>query len=277
MLGSSMYGGSWSYGEGYVAVINLDGAIVTADPLLSVIDEALQTDSVKAVVLRVNSPGGSVGASQELFMALRRLGQRKPLVASFGNVAASGAYYAGIAAQRVFVLPGTITASIGVIMSTLDAEGLYSWARLKPGVIKSGHFKDIGSTTREMREDERELLQNLLSSMHLQFKNAVSATRGLPIEQVNAIADGRVITGETAVKLGFADEVGGFDDAVRFAGRLAGLGDHPKWRDMKKPLPWWMDMLESQVKSITGIGKRALTGDWTGGGVDYRWSALSGN
>ncbi len=243
-------GGIAAMWRGYVAVLPLDGAIVLADEFIKKV-ETLRTDAhVKAVVLRVNSPGGSVGASQEMYLALRRLREKKPLVASFGNIAASGGYYAGIAAKPIFALPSTLTASIGVRMSHLDASDLLHLLGLKPDILKSGAFKDIGALHRPMRDDERALLNQLLATMHAQFKAAVVEARGADPALIERIADGRVMTGADAKANGLIDEIGDLHDAINAAGRLSGLGEDPPVREVKKSAPWWLELFRSQAATL---------------------------
>lgn len=221
-------------GDG-VAIIPLYGPIYSADEAAGWIDEALQSERVKAVVLRVDSPGGAVGASQEIFHALQRLAKEKPLVASFGNVAASGGYYAGVAAEHIFAMPGTITASIGVRMSTLDASRLLEYVMLKPGVLKSGALKDAGAPHRAMTPEEQAYLERVLVDMHAQFKGHVATARKLDEVAIDAAADGRVMTGREALELGLIDELGDLYDAISHAGTLSGLGEDPEVLELPEP------------------------------------------
>lgn len=237
-----------------VGLLHLEGTILNAEDFVEQVDQARKDRGIKAVVLRVESPGGAVGASQEIYSALQRLAAAKPLVASFGNVAASGGYYAGVAAQYIYALPGTITASIGVRMSHLDASELLQLLRLKPDILKSGHFKDVGAVHRPMRAEERVLLEELLQGMHLQFKAAVAARRGLTSEQIDAIADGRVVTGEAAVQAKLVDALGDLTDAIAKAGELAGLGSEPRVIDFGEERPWLLRVLLGE--------RRAAWGDW---------------
>ncbi|MBI4236903.1 MAG: signal peptide peptidase SppA [Deltaproteobacteria bacterium] len=251
-----------------VGLLRLEGTIVSAEDFVEQVEAARKDRGIKAVVLRVESPGGSVGASQEIYAALQRLAAAKPLVASFGNVAASGGYYAGIAAQYVFALPGTITASIGVRMSHLDASEFLQLLHLKPDILKSGQFKDVGAMHRPMRAEERALLEDLLRAMHVQFKAAVAARRGLTAEQVDAIADGRVVTGEAAVQAKLVDAVGDLHDAVVKAGELAGLGPEPRVIDLDEDRPWLLRVLLGERRATWQAWGRLLSQPMIG----YYWA-----
>lgn len=246
---SNPYRGSF-FGGGRVALLSIDGPITLADDLLEEIRQAQENNQIKAVVLRVNSPGGSVGASQEIYHALKRLDATKPVVASFGNVAASGGYYVGLAARRIYALPGTITASIGVRMSHVNAEELLRVLGVQPAILKSGHFKDIGAMHRPMRAEEEALLNDLLATMHAQFKAAVAKARGLSPAQVDAVADGRVLTGAEALAAGLVDAEGDLHDAIHEAGRLVGLDD-PQVIRLKKSAPWWVELLTADSHRLT--------------------------
>ena len=209
----------------YIGLIEIKGIILDNKEWLEQFDEFKKDDKVAALILRVNSPGGAVGSSQELHAAIKeiRTKHKKPVVISSVSINASGAYYMSVGADHIMVNPGTIMGSIGVIMQFSNMERLYNWAKIRRFNISSGHYKDIGSNYREMREDEKELFQSLINEVWQQFKLAVMKDRKLDTATLEAYADGRVFTGATAVELGFADEVGTFFDAVRKAASLAGL------------------------------------------------------
>ena len=251
-----------SYFHGAVAVLEVNGPIAQADDFLTQVEHIRKADHLRAVVLRVNSPGGSVGASQEMFYALQRLAAAKPLVASFGSVAASGGYYIGLAAKKIYVLPGTITASIGVRMSVLEAEALLRWAGLKPDILKSGEFKDVGAIHRPMRDNERALLLQILHTMHQQFKEAVATARNLPIEKVDAIADGRILTGSEAITAGLADATGDLQDAINDAAQMAGMSPDPEVVRIHDEFPWWMELMKGMVGNVLHNQVAAFISTW---------------
>jgi protease-4 len=184
---------------------------------------------VKAVVVRVNSPGGVVAPTQEIVGAIERVRKAgKPVVASFGAVAASGGYYVGIAADRIFANPGTLTGSIGVIMQMANVEGLLKKVGVEYVVIKSGAYKDVGNFSRAMTPEERRILQALLDDVYGQFVAAVAKGRGLDEGTVRSFADGRIYSGKQAHALKMVDELGGFEEAVEAAAKLAGIPGKPK-------------------------------------------------
>lgn len=210
-----------------IGVLDIEGTIVESRQLLEQIKDFRSRRAVKAVVLRVNSPGGSVAPSQELYTELRRLAEVKPLVTSMGSVAASGGYYLAIAGQYLFANPGTITGSIGVIMSFPNYQELMGKVGVHTEVIKSGRFKDIGSSTRSFTTADRTLLQEMIDDVHLQFVEAVSLERKIPIDRLQPFVDGRIFTGRQAKAAGLVDELGSFADAVDYAAKQVGISDDP--------------------------------------------------
>ncbi len=203
------------------------GMIRGADYYVSSIETLLKNPRVKAIVIRVDSPGGSIGAVQELYAAILEAREKKPIIISMGDIATSGGLYISAAADYILANPGTITGSIGVAVGNINFYRLMQKHGVGMEVIKSGEHKDILSAWREMSEEERELLQALVDELHLQFVNAVAAGRDMDIDRVKEIADGRVFTGAEAVKLGFVDELGGFNKAIDVAMKKAGLLGEP--------------------------------------------------
>ena len=208
-----------------VAVVNVEGVILDSAPYLESIRRIREDDSVKAVVVRINSPGGAVAASQEIYEELRRLGEDVPVVASMGTVAASGGYYVACAAAKIYANPGTVTGSIGVIAQFANYGQLLEWARIDVEVIKSGRMKDVGSPLRKMPEEERAYLQGLMDEVHEQFKGTVAASRKIDPGKVSSFSDGRIVTGATAVGLGLVDATGTLETALAEARSLGGLED----------------------------------------------------
>lgn len=230
-----------------VGILNLEGPIVNARQVLEQIDQFRNQTAVKAVVLRVNSPGGAVGPSQEIYSELKRFAQEKPLVVSMGSVAASGGYYVALAGERLFANPGTITGSIGVIMSFPNYQELMGKVGVETEVVKSGRFKDIGSSTRDFSAADRELLQNMIDDVHQQFVEEVSLQRNMPVERLQPFVDGRIFTGRQAQQAGLIDELGTFNDAVKFAAKLAGMGDDP---DLVYPEPEKRSLLDRYLPDV---------------------------
>jgi len=205
-------------------VLDVKGVITDSRSFIKTLDKYKDDKDIKAFVVRLDSPGGVVGPSQEIYDAILKLREtKKPVIASFGSLAASGAYYIAVACQKILTEPGTITGSIGVIMEFANLEGLYHWVKVDRYVVKSGPYKDIGAEFRPMTPPERAIIQGMIDSVYGQFKRAVAKGRNLPLTTVGALADGRIYSGEQAVKNGLADELGGLQDAVEEAGRLAGI------------------------------------------------------
>jgi protease-4 len=209
--------------KGHVAVIDLAGMILTSEGFLKNLEEHLEHKGLKAIVLRVNSPGGLVAPSQEIYEAIRKADQKVPVLVSMASLAASGGYYAALGGRKIYANPGTLTASIGVIMEFANTQKLYQWAKVDRFTIKSGKFKDIGSPLREMRPDERALLQGMATNIHDQFKKAVKERRKMDAKDVDEYADGRVMTGEQAQKVKLVDELKTLDEVILEAKKLGGL------------------------------------------------------
>jgi len=205
--------------------------------------------SIKAVVLRINSPGGSIGAVQEIYEEVNRLREKgKKVVVSMGDVGASGAYYIACAADKIVANPGTITGSIGVVMSLGNMEELFRKIGIRVEVIKRGRHKDIASPSRQMTLEEKKLLQGLIDDAYDQFLQAVIEGRNLKKSEAEKIAQGQIFTGRQAKDLGLIDEIGNFRDAVRLAGKLAGIPGEPKIIEMPKPFPRIFDILSSRLR-----------------------------
>jgi protease IV len=211
-----------------VAIVELEGLIAETDDLVRELRQHRENPSVKAVVIRINSPGGVVAPTQEVYDALRRVREAgKPVVASLGAVAASGGYYIAVGADQIYANPGSLTGSIGVIMQLANLDSLMKKVGVDYVVVKAGAFKDIGNIARPMTAEERRVLQTLLDDVHGQFIDAVAKGRKLPREQVAQFADGRVFSGTQALSLKMVDALGGLEDAVNAAAKLANLPTPP--------------------------------------------------
>jgi protease IV len=209
------------------------------------------SSSVKAIVLRIDSPGGGVVPSQEIHDAVQRVRnkQNKTVVASMGTVAASGGYYIAAAADRIIANPGTLTGSIGVIMELVNLEGLLKKVGVEGVVVKSGHYKDIGSPFRKMGADDRRILQAVMDDVHNQFIEAVAEGRSLDVAAVRTLADGRIFTGRQAVDAKLVDELGDLDDAVRIAADMVGIEGEPTLVEPKKRFSI-KEIIESRVQGL---------------------------
>ncbi|MEP7272796.1 MAG: signal peptide peptidase SppA, partial [Acidobacteriota bacterium] len=221
-------GGFSGLGGDRIAVIPIEGVI--DDNMAKRVSRHLkqygEDRGIKAILLRINSPGGGVSASQEIHREVKRVRDehKKKVVVSMGSVAASGGYYIACPADRIFANPGTVTGSIGVIAEWINIKELATWAKIKPEVFKSGEFKDTGSPTKDLTPREREYFQGMVNELYNQFVVAVTEGRQghkeLNEEGVRKLADGRVFTGQAAVENGLVDEIGNYEDAVRQTARL---------------------------------------------------------
>jgi protease-4 len=219
-----------------VGVVPIDGVISGSKETVEQLESFGKDPSVKAVVLRIDSPGGGVASSQEIYGAILELKKKKKVVASLGSIAASGGYLIACAADRIVSNPGTITGSISAIMHFANAEELMKKIGVRATVIKSGKFKDIGTPARGMTDEEREVLQDLVDDIYDQFLDSVAVSRKLSKDTVRTFADGRVFSGRRAMKLGLVDELGDLTTAVRVAGGMAGIKGDPEivWPPKKR-------------------------------------------
>ena len=201
---------------------------VDSDKVVKLLKKYEKDDDVKAIVLRVDSPGGAVAPSQEIHDAIKRIKAKKKVVVSMGGLAASGGYYISAPADRIFAEPGTLTGSIGVIFMHFNVRGLLEWAKVEETTLKSGKYKDTFSPFRPIHDTDREEIQSISDDVYGQFVQAVAQGRGLPEARVREIAEGRIYTGKRAKELKLVDELGGLDDAIAAAWGLAGQSGEPK-------------------------------------------------
>ena len=241
-------GGSvWSFGNN-IGLVRIEGGIYKSQEIIEQLDEYRKDGSIKAIVIRINSPGGSVATSQEIYRASKKAAEKKPVIASMETVAASGGYYAALGATKIFANPGTITGSIGVRLEHVMLKDLLEWAKIHYETLKSGKFKDIGSFDHKLTAEERKLLQTLLDDIHTQFKEAVMRERKLSKEDVDKIADGRVFTGREAYEAKLVDELGGFVEVIEMAKELAGIKGEPRIVEKKKfKYEWLSEAWESAI------------------------------
>ncbi len=212
-----------------VLVLEVKGVIMESKTFIKLLQKYRDDRDIKAIVIYFNSPGGVVGPSQEMYDEVLKTKQMgKHVVASLGSLAASGAYYVAAACEKIVTNPGTITGSIGVIMEFANLSRLYDWAKIERYVVKSGPYKDIGSEFRTMTPTEKSIVQNMIDNVYSQFKRAVATGRGMKLEDVAKLADGRIYSGEQAVKNGLADSLGGLQEAVEQAAKLAGVKGKPE-------------------------------------------------
>ena len=234
-----------------VALIRIEGVILDAQATISELKQYSENPLVKAIVLRIDSPGGGVVPSQEIHDAVKRVKTKtnKAVIASMGTVAASGGYYIAAATDRIIANPGTLTGSIGVIMEMANFEGLMKKVGVEGVVIKSGRFKDVGSPLRKMSDEERKLLQSVMDDVHHQFIQAVADGRSLEVSDVEPLADGRIYTGRQAKEARLVDELGDLDDAIHIAADIAGMEGEPKVVEPRKRFSF-RDIIESRWASV---------------------------
>jgi protease IV len=252
-------------GEG-VGLVEVKGIIIDGQETVKQLRTLKKDKRVKAVVVRVDSPGGVVGPSQEISAEMKGLARVKPVVVSMGSVAASGGYYVSVPATLIYANPGTITGSIGVLMKFSNIEGLMDKVGMKAFTLKTGKFKDVGSPTRTMTPEERQMLQGVIDSTHAQFVRAVAEGRKLPVEVVRRIADGRIFSGEQALALKLIDRLGTLQDAIEEAGRLGGVKGEPELIRPPKKKNQVLDLLVEGTAEHLG----ALARGDSGVSVDYR-------
>lgn len=212
----------FEFGE-KVGVIEINGIITEAKTTIHNLKRFREDDSIKAIVVRIDSPGGAVGPSQEIYREIRKTSGTKKIVASMGTIAASGGYYVAAGADGIVANPGTITGSIGVVMGFTNYEELLRKIGLVPIVIKSGEYKDIGSPVREMKEKEQKILHDFAKKIHRQFIMDIVEGRKMKQAEVESLADGRIFTGEESKTLGLVDRLGNYEDAIEWAGRMGGI------------------------------------------------------
>ena len=251
-----------------VGVIPVEGVIVNSKDVVEQLVEFRKDKRIKCIILRVDSPGGGVGASQEIYQEIVKTRKTKHVIASMGGVAASGGYYIAAAADKIVANPGTITGSIGVIMEFMQFQELTKKIGISLEVLKSGEFKDIGSPHREMTEQERVLLNDLILDIQGQFVKAVAEGRNLPEEKVREIADGRVFSGAMARDLGLIDQTGNFQDAVELAKEMTGIeGDV----ELVYPETGKFGLLEFLLQGASNIIIKTVT-DSSQPSFEYRWA-----
>lgn len=233
-------------GKEGVAIVRVEGPILDSYQTVEELKTFSEDPLVKAIVVRIDSPGGGVAPSQEIYNAVRRVRKEKnkTVIASMGTVAASGGYYIAVATDRILANPGTLTGSIGVIMQLANFQELLEKIGVKNVVVKSGKFKDIGSPFRPMQEEDRKVLEVVMNDVHRQFIDAVAEGRSLDLAEVEQLADGRVFTGQQAKSILLVDDIGDLHDAIKLAGELGGIEGEPRVMETSKPFSF-KDLIES--------------------------------
>ena len=233
-----------------IGVVEIEGVITDGKDTMEDIVKFKEDDGIKGVIVRINSPGGSVGPSQEIYRELKKLSVKKKVYISASSVCASGGYYIASAGEKIFANPSTITGSIGVIMEQVVAEDLMKKIGIQPNTIKAGQFKDVGSPFRKMKDDERVYFQQILDSIHEQFIKDVAEGRKMSVEQAKKLSDGRVYTGSQAKELGLVDSIGTFYDTVDDMKKTLGIKGKPVLVHGKRPFSFLKWLISSVTETI---------------------------
>jgi protease-4 len=244
-----------------IQVVDVEGQLLQSRQILDQLKRYEDSDSVKAILLNIDSPGGGVAVSQEIYAEVKRLREKnkKTIVAYLSSTGASGAYYIACAADKIVANPGTIVGSIGVIAEWVNYADLLQWAKLKDVVFKTGEFKDTGSPTRPITENERKYFQGLIDDMYVQFVEAVSSGRKMDLQEVRAVADGRVFTGRDAQQRKLIDEIGNFQDAVDVTAKLAGISGKPRLLRPSRQRVTILDVLTTDLSRLVPFGGQSMT------------------
>ena len=238
-----------------IAIVEVRGVITQSSGVIEELQQYLADDGVKAIILRIDSPGGGVGPSQEIYREIMRIksNSKRKVVTSMGSVAASGGYYIASASDLIVANPGTITGSIGVIMQFSNFEELLKKIGVKGVVLKSGEHKDIGSPFREMTPEEKRIMQEVLDNVHQQFIQAVADGRKLDRSKVAQIADGRILTGEQAKSLGLVDQLGNLQDTIDITAKLAGIVGKPNILYPKRRISIWDLLIRDMASAVIDV------------------------
>jgi protease-4 len=250
-----------------LGVVEVRGVISDSSRAVDALDEFRRDNRIRAVVVRVDSPGGAVGPSQEIYQEIKRTAAAKPVICSMGSVAASGGLYVASACTKIVANPGTTTGSIGVISTIPNLQGLFDKIGVKVETIKSGALKATGQPDRPMTPEEKAMLQDMSKDLYAQFVGHVAQGRHLPVEKVRAIADGGIFSGRRAQELGLVDELGNFRDAVRLAARLGGIKGRPTLvRPEEKRDSWLSGLLKDEARALFHEFQGEMAG---AGGAQY--------
>jgi len=251
--------GDFAFGN-RIQVVDVEGELVDSRPIIEQLKRYEDSKSVPAILLNVDSPGGGVAASQEIYTEIKRLREKKHkiVVAYMSSVGASGAYYVSCPADKIIANSGTIVGSIGVIAEWVNYGDLLQWAKLKDVTFKTGEFKDTGSPTRALTDREKAYFQGLIDDMYVEFVDAVAAGRKLDVEAVRVLADGRVFTGRDAKEKKLIDEIGNFQDAVDLTASLAGITGKPSLLRATRQRVTLIDLLTGDVSSLNPFGNQTL-------------------
>jgi protease-4 len=235
-----------------IGIVRLEGIILSSEKINKQLNDYSERADIKAIVLRINSGGGVVGASQEIYEKVKDLKGKVPIIVSVDNAAASGAFYAALESEIIVANHGSLVGSIGVILEYPVVNELLDKIGLHVETIKSGKLKDSGSPTRPVSKADREYFQTVIDDQHEQFINAVATGRNIPVEDVRNYADGRIFTGNQALELNLIDTIGTFDDAIAIAGKIGGIKGKPKIVEIRKKRKTVFDLLYNEFQRTIG-------------------------
>ena len=249
-IGSALLPDHWKPPSGEIALVHVNGMLMDSRDIVRQLSDYRHDPQVRGIILRIDSPGGAVAPAQEIYSEIMKLrADHKTVYASMGTVAASGGYYIACAADYVLANPGTLTGSISAVMAFNNIEELTKKVGVKPYIIKSGKFKDVGSPLRAMTPDEQKLLQDVVNDVHAQFVQAIATGRDLPLAEVHKIADGRIMTGQQALKLKLIDEVGGLEKTIDLLAKKLNVVGRPKVIEQKEKVPFFDWLLQGSLSS----------------------------
>ena len=252
-------GGEFAFSN-RIQVVDVDGELVESHSILDQLKRYEDSNSVKAILMNIDSPGGGVAVSQEIYAEVKRLREKKDkvVVAYLSSTGASGAYYVACAANKIVANPGTIVGSIGVIAEWVSYADLMQWAKLKDIVFKTGEFKDTGSATRALTENEKKYFQGLIDDMYVQFVEAVASGRKMDLQEVRSLADGRVFTGRDAKERKLIDDMGNFQEAVDLTAKLAGISGKPRLIRVNRRRVTLLDVLTTDLSRLVPFNGQSM-------------------
>ena len=244
--------GYFDFGD-KIAIVEIKGVITQSSGIIEEMNQYREDEGVKAIILRIDSPGGGVGPSQEIHREVLKIKLKKKVITSMGSVAASGGYYIACASDLIIANPGTITGSIGVLMEFTNIEELFKKIGIKGVVLKSGEHKDIGSPFREMTPEEKKIVQGVIDNVHQQFVQAVAEGRKMDREKVMQVADGRILTGEQAKQIGLVDQIGNLQDAIDVVAKMVGIEGKPNVLYPKRRFSLWGLLVREMASALLDI------------------------
>ena len=241
--------------KAHIGVIEVEGVIMDSKNTIELLQQAEEDKQLQAIILRVNSPGGAVGPTQEIYEEIERIDKKKPIFASFGGIAASGGYYIGSATRKIWASAGTLTGSIGVIMEFMDLSKLYEFAKVSPQTVKAGRYKDAGNPARALTEEEKNMMNKLIAGVHEQFINDILKRRKDKIKgDIHELAQGQIFSGESAKSVGLVDELGSLWTAGREIHKDLKLKDDFALKFLKKKKnKGLLDLMESLEEGISHL------------------------